>query len=105
MVGVQSSIEVRELAQQAKSGAVTLQDVSLVIDPGELVAIIGGSGSGKTTLLDTMCGLRPPVAGTVSLISGTIGYVPQDDVSGFISALAVTGGVGSQASPGSTTNV
>jgi ABC-type multidrug transport system ATPase subunit/ABC-type multidrug transport system permease subunit len=80
MVVVQSAIEVRELAQQTKSGVVTLHDVSLAIDPGELVAIIGGSGSGKTTLLDTMCGLRPPAAGTVNLISGNIGYVPQDDV-------------------------
>ena len=80
MVVVQSAIEVRQLAQRAKSGVVTLQDVTLAIDPGELVAIIGGSGSGKTTLLDTMCGLRPPAAGTVSLIPGNIGYVPQDDV-------------------------
>jgi ABC-type multidrug transport system ATPase subunit len=80
MVVVESAIEVRELAQHAKSGAVTLHDVSLAIDPGELVAIIGGSGSGKTTLLGAMCGLRPPAAGSVSLISGNIGYVPQDDV-------------------------
>jgi ABC-type multidrug transport system ATPase subunit len=80
MVVVQSAIEVRELGQRAKSGVVTLQDVTLAIEPGELVAIIGGSGSGKTTLLDAMCGLRPPAAGTVNLISGKIGYVPQDDV-------------------------
>src|SRR6201996_720750 len=77
---VQSVIEVCELAQQARSGAATLRDVSLAIGPGELVAIIGASGSGKTTLLDTMCGLRPPAAGTVSLTSRSIGYVPQDDI-------------------------
>jgi len=80
IVVVQSAIEVRDLAQQTKSGVVTLREVTLAIDPGELVAIIGGSGSGKTTLLDAMCGLRPPTAGTVSLMSGDIGYVPQDDV-------------------------
>jgi ABC-type multidrug transport system ATPase subunit len=77
---VQSAIEVRALAQRARSGAPTLQGVSLVIAPGELVAIIGASGSGKTTLLDTMCGLRSPAAGTVSLTSRNIGYVPQDDI-------------------------
>ena len=54
--------------------------MSLTIRPGELVAIIGGSGAGKTTLLDTMCGLRPPVDGAVSLVSRNIGYVPQDDI-------------------------
>jgi ABC transporter family protein len=51
---VQPAIEVRALAQQARSGAVTLTDVSLAIGSGKLVAIIGASGSGKTTLLDTV---------------------------------------------------
>lgn len=77
---MQPAIEVRALAQRARSGAVTLTDVSLAIGSGELVAIIGASGSGKTTLLDTMCGLRPPAAGTVSLTSRSVGYVPQDDI-------------------------
>ena len=77
---MQSAIEVRALAQRARSGAVTLQDVSLTVGSGELVAIIGASGSGKTTLLDTMCGLRSPAAGAVSLVSRNVGYVPQDDI-------------------------
>ena len=80
MGAVQPVIEVCEVAQQAKSGTATLRDVSLTIASGELVAIIGASGAGKTTLLDTMCGLRPPAAGTVRLISGNVGYVPQDDI-------------------------
>ena len=77
---MQPAIEVRALAQRARSGAAILRDVSLTIGPGELVAIIGASGSGKTTLLDTMCGLRAPATGTVSLVSRSVGYVPQDDI-------------------------
>jgi ABC-type multidrug transport system ATPase subunit len=77
---VQSAIEVRAVGQRARSGEVTLRDVSLTIGRGELVAIIGSSGSGKTTLLDILSGLRPPSAGTVIRASGNVGYVPQNDI-------------------------
>jgi ABC-type multidrug transport system ATPase subunit len=78
---VRAAIELRAVSQQARPGIVTLRDVSLTVERGELIAIIGGSGSGKTTLLDTMCGLRPPVAGEVIRAEGTcVGYVPQDDI-------------------------
>ena len=67
-----------------------LQELSLSIEPGELVAIAGGSGAGKTTLLEILAGLRPPSAGQVSHngvvrgaragVDSRIGYVPQDDI-------------------------
>jgi branched-chain amino acid transport system ATP-binding protein len=42
-----------------------VRDVSMHIDPGEAVAIIGSNGAGKTTLLRAVCGLHRPAAGQV----------------------------------------
>ncbi|MDI9973860.1 ATP-binding cassette domain-containing protein [Rhodococcus sp. IEGM 1307] len=67
-----------------------LQELSMSVEPGELVAIAGGSGAGKSTLLEILAGLQPPSAGEVrhdGVVRGArvsadsrIGYVPQDDI-------------------------
>lgn len=44
-----------------------LKDVSLNVDRGELIAIIGGNGSGKTTLAKHCNGLYKPTSGTVTV--------------------------------------
>lgn len=53
-------------------GSFVLRDVSLRLDPGELLAIAGPNGSGKTTLIRTVLGLLRREAGEVQLSGAPI---------------------------------
>jgi ATP-binding cassette subfamily B protein len=67
-----------------------LHGVSLRIEPGETVAIVGATGSGKSTLIALLPRLHEPPAGTVTIggvdireiplerLRGAIGFVPQE---------------------------
>lgn len=56
-----------------------LQGVSLEINRGESVAIVGRSGSGKTTLLGLLAGLDTPTEGTVELDGAVISTLSEDE--------------------------
>lgn len=63
---------------------IALDNISFVIEQGEMTAIIGPNGSGKTTLLKNIIGICLPTHGTVKIfdkppskVIKRIGYVPQ----------------------------
>ncbi|KAJ4976197.1 hypothetical protein NE237_001303 [Protea cynaroides] len=61
----------------SKAEKPTLSNVNLDIPVGSLVAIVGGTGEGKTSLVSAMLGELPPMSDTISVMRGTVAYVPQ----------------------------
>jgi osmoprotectant transport system ATP-binding protein len=85
-----AAIAVENVSKRFGDGRAALDEVSLTIRKGELVAVVGPSGSGKTTLLRLINRLADPSAGTVSIggadaacldpvtLRRSIGYVFQE---------------------------
>jgi putative ABC transport system ATP-binding protein len=63
-----SLIDLRDVVKTYETGAgdvTVLQDITLEVQPGEFVSIVGPSGSGKSTLLNMITGIDRPTSGEV----------------------------------------
>ena len=67
--------------------APVLRDVSVVVEPGTVTAIIGGTGAGKSTLLDLIPRLIDPSAGTVRIDGADARALALDDLRGRIAVV------------------
>lgn len=57
-----------------------LYDLSIAVDEGEVVSIIGGNGAGKSTLLRTISGLMPTLSGSMNFLGNHIHAMTPDKV-------------------------
>ena len=84
-------IDAVRLGREVANHRMILTDVSLTVNPGEFVALVGGSGAGKSTLMKAMNGYEPANHGNMLLDGEALygrldqyrtqmGYVPQDDI-------------------------
>jgi NitT/TauT family transport system ATP-binding protein len=72
-------LEIKGLRYAYDSARPVLDDLSMVVNRGEFVALIGPSGSGKSTLLRLLSGIAQPSAGEVRL-NGTPVLRPRRDI-------------------------
>jgi branched-chain amino acid transport system ATP-binding protein len=57
-----------------------LNDASLEVREGEIVALLGRNGAGKSTLLKTLCGLLPPASGSIEFEGRAIARLPAPQI-------------------------
>ena len=60
-----------------------LRGVTISVDQGEVVALIGSNGAGKTTTLRTISGLMHPPSGTISFAGQDISRMPAHEIVGL----------------------
>jgi ABC-type lipoprotein export system ATPase subunit len=76
---VSVAVELRDVFsvhRTAEGDAAALQGLSLDVEQGEVLCVLGPSGAGKTTLLRVIAGLQPPSAGVARVLGEDIGRLP-----------------------------
>ncbi len=57
-----------------------LKGISLTVEPGQIVTLIGANGAGKSTTLNTICGITPAAAGSIILEGENITHLPPHQI-------------------------
>ena len=83
-------LEVRDI-RTCYGSIEALKGISLTVDEGEVVTLIGSNGAGKTTTLRSISGLTPASAGTITFAGEEITHVPASEIVGRGIALAPEG--------------
>jgi putative ABC transport system ATP-binding protein len=77
------SLALQDVTKEYPGGVRALDGVSLVVDDGELVGVVGPSGSGKSTLLHVMGTLDRPSGGRVSVAGADVDDLDDRELAGL----------------------
>lgn len=73
-------ITLKNISKYYSHDSVGLNEVSLHIEPGEFVSVVGQSGTGKTTLVKVLIAEERPTAGTIEIGGWDITRIPLRDI-------------------------
>ncbi|MCP4041654.1 MAG: ABC transporter ATP-binding protein, partial [Gammaproteobacteria bacterium] len=80
-------VQVRNISFSYGNGPLVLDRMSLSIQPGEKVALVGASGGGKSTLVQVLLGLYPPTSGEIRFDNVPVTEIGMDVVRGHVAVV------------------
>ncbi|WP_084697208.1 ABC transporter ATP-binding protein [Glaciibacter superstes] len=69
-----TTVEMRGISKWYSNGVMANDHVDLVLNPGEIHALVGENGAGKSTLMSILCGLEEPTDGEIRLDGQTVSF-------------------------------
>lgn len=105
MLAVEHVTKIFNKDQNPENLKIALDDVSVVIEDGEFVTVIGGNGSGKSTFINIVSGVYQPDQGSIRIDGLDVTWMPENERAKYLGRVFQDPMVGTAASMSITENL